>query len=33
VAANCGKEYKASHILGESEDRAKAIIAEIKAGK
>ena len=33
VAANGGKEYKASHILVESEDRAKAIIAEIKAGK
>ncbi|APE49077.1 peptidylprolyl isomerase [Delftia sp. HK171] len=33
VAANSGKEYKASHILVESEDRAKAIIAEIKAGK
>ncbi|MBN9321415.1 MAG: peptidyl-prolyl cis-trans isomerase [Delftia acidovorans] len=29
VAANSGKEYKASHILVESEDRAKAIIAEI----
>ena len=33
VAANAGKEYKASHILVESEDRAKAIIAEVKAGK
>jgi peptidyl-prolyl cis-trans isomerase C len=33
VAANSGKEYKASHILVESEDRAKAIIAEIQAGK
>jgi peptidyl-prolyl cis-trans isomerase C len=33
VAANSGKDYKASHILVESEDRAKAIIAEIKAGK
>jgi peptidyl-prolyl cis-trans isomerase C len=33
VAANGGKEYKASHILVDSEDRAKAIIAEIKAGK
>lgn len=33
VAANGGKEYKASHILVESEDRAKAIIAEIKGGK
>lgn len=33
VAANGGKEYRASHILVESEDRAKAIIAEIKSGK
>ncbi|MEG0448077.1 MAG: peptidylprolyl isomerase, partial [Comamonas sp.] len=33
VAANSGKELKASHILVESEDRAKAIIAEVKAGK
>lgn len=33
VAANGGKEFKASHILVESEDRAKAIIAEVKAGK
>lgn len=33
VAANQGKEYKASHILVESEDRAKAIIAEVKGGK
>ncbi len=33
VAANGGKEFKASHILVESEDRAKAIVAEIKAGK
>lgn len=33
VQANGGKEYKASHILVESEDRAKAIIAEVKAGK
>lgn len=33
VADNGGKEYKASHILVESEDRAKAIIAEVKAGK
>ena len=33
VAANGGKEYKASHILVESEDRAKAIIAEVKGGK
>ena len=33
VAANQGKEYKASHILVESEDRAKAIIGEVKGGK
>ncbi|MBF6631039.1 MAG: peptidylprolyl isomerase [Comamonas sp.] len=33
AAANAGKEYRASHILVESEDRAKAIIAEVKAGK
>ena len=33
VQANGGNEYKASHILVESEDRAKAIIAEVKAGK
>ena len=33
VEANGGKEYKASHILVESENRAKAIIAEVKAGK
>ena len=33
VAANTGKEIKARHILVESEDRAKAIIAEIKGGK
>ena len=33
VAANAGKEYRASHILVESEERAKAIIAEIKGGK
>ena len=33
VAANAGKEYRASHILVESEDRAKAIIAEVKADK
>lgn len=32
VAANAGKEYHARHILVDSEDRAKAIIAEIKAG-
>ncbi|WP_027014868.1 foldase protein PrsA [Comamonas composti] len=33
VAANGGKEYKASHILVEDEARAKAIIAEVKGGK
>lgn len=33
AAANGGKEFKASHILVESEDRAKAIIGEIKGGK
>jgi peptidyl-prolyl cis-trans isomerase C len=32
VAANGGKEYKASHILVEKEDEAKAIIASIKQG-
>ena len=32
VAANSGKEYKASHILVEKEDEAKAIIASIKQG-
>ncbi|WP_311221144.1 MULTISPECIES: peptidylprolyl isomerase [unclassified Acidovorax] len=32
VAANTGKEYKASHILVEKEDEAKAIIASIKKG-
>ncbi len=32
VAANSGKEYKASHILVEKEDEAKAIIAAIKKG-
>ena len=32
VAANSGKEYKASHILVENEDEAKAIIASIKQG-
>ena len=32
VAANSGKEYKASHILVESEDEAKALIASIKKG-
>ncbi|MGN1055985.1 MAG: peptidylprolyl isomerase [Comamonas sp.] len=33
VKENGGKEYRASHILVESEDRAKAIIAEVKSGK
>ena len=33
VQANAGKEYRASHILVDSEERAKAIIAEVKAGK
>ncbi|AVP58137.1 peptidylprolyl isomerase [Pulveribacter suum] len=32
VAANAGKEYKASHILVEKEDEAKAIIAQLKKG-
>ncbi len=32
VAANSGKEYKASHILVESEDQAKAIVAQINKG-
>lgn len=32
AAANSGKEYKASHILVEKEDEAKAIIASIKKG-
>lgn len=32
LAANTGKEYKASHILVEKEDEAKAIIASIKKG-
>ena len=32
VAANNGKEYKASHILVEKESEAKAIIASIKKG-
>ena len=33
VAANSGKEYKASHILVEKEEEAKAIIAAIKQGE
>ena len=32
VAANGGKEYRARHILVESEDQAKRLIAEIKKG-
>ncbi len=32
VAANSGKEYKASHILVEKEEDAKAIIASINKG-
>ncbi|MBX9835586.1 MAG: peptidylprolyl isomerase [Burkholderiaceae bacterium] len=32
VSLNSGKEYKASHILVEKEDEAKAIIASIKKG-
>ncbi|WP_353236459.1 peptidylprolyl isomerase [Diaphorobacter ruginosibacter] len=32
VAANSGKEYKASHILVETEDQAKSIIAQIEKG-
>ena len=32
VAANSGKEYKASHILVEKESDAKAIIASLKKG-
>jgi len=32
VAANGGKEYRARHILVETEDQAKALIAEIKKG-
>ncbi len=32
VAANGGKEYKASHILVEKEEEAKAIIASIQKG-
>lgn len=32
VAANSGKEYKASHILVEKEDEAKAILAALKKG-
>lgn len=33
AASNSGKEYRTSHILVETEDQAKALIADIKAGK
>ncbi|WP_313077264.1 peptidylprolyl isomerase [Melaminivora sp.] len=32
AAANGGKEYKASHILVEKEDEARAILAQLKKG-
>ncbi len=32
ASANAGKEYRASHILVESEDEAKKLIGEIKKG-
>lgn len=32
AAANSGKEYRARHILVEKEDKAKAIIAQLKKG-
>ena len=32
VAANSGKEYKARHILVETEDQAKKILADLKKG-
>jgi peptidyl-prolyl cis-trans isomerase C len=32
AAANSGKEYKARHILVETEDQAKAIMAQLKKG-
>ena len=32
VQANAGKEYRARHILVESEDKAKALIAQIQGG-
>ena len=32
AAVNSGKEYKARHILVEKEDKAKAIIAQLKKG-
>ncbi len=33
VAANGGKEYRARHILVETEDQAKAVIANLKKGQ
>jgi peptidyl-prolyl cis-trans isomerase C len=33
VAANAGKEYKARHILVETEDLAKKILADLKKGQ
>jgi peptidyl-prolyl cis-trans isomerase C len=32
ASANAGKEYRARHILVEGEDKAKALIAQIKGG-
>lgn len=32
AAANSGKEYRASHILVETEEQAKAILAQLKKG-
>ena len=32
VAANSGKEYKARHILVETEDQAKQVLADLKKG-
>ena len=32
AAANAGKEYRARHILVDAEDKAKALIAQIKGG-
>ncbi len=32
AAANAGKEYRARHILVDGEDKAKALIAQIKGG-
>ncbi|MBU1360986.1 MAG: peptidylprolyl isomerase [Gammaproteobacteria bacterium] len=33
VAANSGKEYKARHILVETEDQAKKVLADLKKGQ